>query len=130
MASVEDFLRAPSEELLERCSREQLLKIAEHFKLEVGDKRMKENIKAIVKAYLTELGVVRPKLQATGPEKLAVEKLAREAEIKRLEVEERRLSLSASAPCMDRPFKLHVDASDVGAGAVLFQCDDSGVERP
>lgn len=34
------------------------------------------------------------------------------------------------APCMDRLFKLHVDASDVGAGAVLFQCDDSGVERP
>lgn len=50
MASLEDFLRAPSEELLERCSREQLLKIAKHFKLEVRDKRLKENIKAFVKS--------------------------------------------------------------------------------
>ncbi len=35
-----------------------------------------------------------------------------------------------AAPCRDRPFQLHVDASDVGAGAVLFQADGSGVERP
>lgn len=51
---------------MERCLQEQLLKIAEHFKLEVGDKRLK-NIKAIVKAKLTDLGVVRPKLQVVGP---------------------------------------------------------------
>ncbi len=31
---------------------------------------------------------------------------------------------------MDRLFKLHVDASDVGAGAVLFQTDGSGVDHP
>ena len=35
-----------------------------------------------------------------------------------------------AAPCMDQPFQLHVDASDVGAGAVLFQSDTQGVERP
>lgn len=35
-----------------------------------------------------------------------------------------------AAPHMDQPFLLHVDAIDVGAGAVLFQCDDNGVERP
>ncbi|XP_038154575.1 uncharacterized protein LOC119792145 isoform X2 [Cyprinodon tularosa] len=34
------------------------------------------------------------------------------------------------APQWDRPFVLHVDASDVGAGAVLFQQDDDGVDRP
>ena len=34
------------------------------------------------------------------------------------------------APCMNRPFALQVDASDVGAGAVLFQCDSDGVEHP
>lgn len=26
-----------------------------------------------------------------------------------------------TAPSMDQPFKLHVDANDVGTGAVLFQ---------
>lgn len=35
-----------------------------------------------------------------------------------------------AAPCMVRPFQLHVDASDVGTGAVLFQADGSGVDRP
>lgn len=35
-----------------------------------------------------------------------------------------------AAPCMDQPFKLHVDASDVGAGAVLLQSDSCGVDRP
>ncbi|KAL3052737.1 hypothetical protein OYC64_005293 [Pagothenia borchgrevinki] len=31
---------------------------------------------------------------------------------------------------MVQPFQLHVDASDVGTGAVLFQADGSGVDRP
>ena len=66
MASVEDFLRTPSEECLERCSREQLVEIAEYYELDVGDKRMKENIKAIVKANLFETGVLGPQLQVAG----------------------------------------------------------------
>ena len=57
MASVEEFLKAPSEELLEGCSREQLVRIAEHYDLDVGDKRMKENIRNIVKANLIDRGV-------------------------------------------------------------------------
>ena len=35
-----------------------------------------------------------------------------------------------AAPRLDRPFKLQVDASDAGAGAVLSQVDERGVERP
>ncbi|CAG5925684.1 unnamed protein product, partial [Menidia menidia] len=67
MAAVDEFLREPSEEGLERCTREQLLKIAEHFQLEVGDKRSKDNIRAIIKANLTDSGVLGPtKLQATS----------------------------------------------------------------
>ena len=31
---------------------------------------------------------------------------------------------------MDHPFELQVDASDVGAGAVLLQKDTNGVDRP
>ncbi|KAJ8338705.1 hypothetical protein SKAU_G00354910 [Synaphobranchus kaupii] len=35
-----------------------------------------------------------------------------------------------AAPCMERSFSLQVDASAVGAGAVLLQRDESGVDRP
>ena len=35
-----------------------------------------------------------------------------------------------AAPDYRRPFKLAVDASDVGCGAVLFQEDDSGLDHP
>lgn len=34
------------------------------------------------------------------------------------------------APCMERPFELQEDESDVGTGAVLFQYEENGVERP
>lgn len=35
-----------------------------------------------------------------------------------------------AAPRWDRTFKIEVDASYVGAGAVLLQCDDLGVDTP
>lgn len=35
-----------------------------------------------------------------------------------------------AAPRLDHPFKVHVDASDVGAGVVLLQTDANGVGRP
>nr|XP_046229617.1 uncharacterized protein LOC124050808 isoform X1 [Scatophagus argus] len=123
MASVEEFLRAPSEELLESCSREQLVRIADYFSLDVGDKRMKDNIKSIIKANLVDRGMLGSKKQAvdlevgqvdmsgcgeasltfeqrrellllqTEMEKLAL--LRKEAEIKKMEMEERRLSFPA-----------------------------------
>lgn len=35
-----------------------------------------------------------------------------------------------AAPCMDKAFKLQVDASHVGADGVLLQGDEFGVDRP
>ena len=35
-----------------------------------------------------------------------------------------------AAPRLDQPFQLQVEASQVGAGAVLLQLDEQGIERP
>lgn len=35
-----------------------------------------------------------------------------------------------AAPQLDKPFQLQVDASQVGAGAVLLQTGESGIDRP
>ena len=35
-----------------------------------------------------------------------------------------------TSPNFDKPFKLHIDASDVGAGSVLLQDDDLGIDHP
>lgn len=35
-----------------------------------------------------------------------------------------------AAPQLDQPFKLQVDASQVGAGAVLLQTDEKDIDRP
>lgn len=52
MDLVEDFVNTPLEGLLYR---QQLLKIAEHFDLEVGDKHLKKNMKSIIKENLLVL---------------------------------------------------------------------------
>lgn len=111
MASVEDFVKAPSEKLLDRCSREQLVKIAEHFKMDVGDKRAKENMKQILKTNLLDAGVLQPKVQAVevqldsgeaAPTSSVLTFAQRERllmlqlELKRLELEELVLSLKSA----------------------------------
>lgn len=60
MAGVGGFIDAPSEKLLEQCSREQLVKIADHYDIAVGDKRLKENVKVILKENVYDMGVLIP----------------------------------------------------------------------
>lgn len=113
MARVEEFLRAPSEEMLEVFSCEQLVCIAEHFGLDVGDRRMKGNMKDIICANLSDKGFFEPAAQAASPVVDSVaasgfadttltfearrELLHMQLELKRLEVEEWRLC-SLKAP--------------------------------
>ncbi len=60
MSEIEEFIAAPSQESLDSFSKEQLLLVAEHFSVVVvGDKRLKENIKAAIKAKLLEIGQTR-----------------------------------------------------------------------
>jgi hypothetical protein len=61
MASiVEDFFRSPSEALLDSCKKDQLLSIADYFKVQIAATRLKDTIKCILKASLKEEGVQAP----------------------------------------------------------------------
>ncbi|KAF0038225.1 hypothetical protein F2P81_008709 [Scophthalmus maximus] len=55
---VEDFIDSPSVELLEQCNHEQLMKIDQHYHVEVEPKRTKENLRSIIQAHLQESGVL------------------------------------------------------------------------
>lgn len=58
MSLVEEFVNAPSVELLDHCTKDQLVKLAEHFEIELTDKRLKENIKLVLKKKLMEEGIL------------------------------------------------------------------------
>lgn len=59
MASVDEFFHSPSDHLLSQYTKDQLFKIADHYGIEIGDKRLKENIRAILKANLVEAGFLK-----------------------------------------------------------------------
>lgn len=61
MASkVQEFITAPSESLLNDLTKDQLLELAEHYKINLmsQDKRVKENIKILVKTDLSKRGLL------------------------------------------------------------------------
>ncbi len=57
---VEDFFTFPSEILLERCTKEELLQIAERFSVEITrNKKLKETLMHTVRSALVERGFWR-----------------------------------------------------------------------
>ncbi|KAG7500990.1 hypothetical protein JOB18_036574 [Solea senegalensis] len=62
MEAIDDFISAPSEELLCQLTKEQLLSLASHYDIEIasGDKRLKDNLREALKASLAEGGVLKP----------------------------------------------------------------------
>lgn len=58
MAGIAEFLKSPSEKILDGYTKEQLLKIAEHFDIDIGDKRLKDTVKSVLKANLFERKVL------------------------------------------------------------------------
>lgn len=59
MSTVERFVQAPFESVFEECTKDQLLKLAEHYKIEMADKKhLKTSLKLrVVKAgLLGEMG--------------------------------------------------------------------------
>lgn len=58
MATVASFVQSPSEDLLGSCTKEQLLKLVEYYDVDIGEKRLKEEIKVSLRAALMERGVL------------------------------------------------------------------------
>lgn len=63
MARVDAFVQSPSEELLNSCTKEQLLKLVEQYDVDIGDKRLKDDIKEVLKAALVQKEVLPGKMQ-------------------------------------------------------------------
>ena len=56
---VEDFIISPSEALLELFTKDQLFKIADHYEIELEDKRLKEStIRETIKTKLIEQAIL------------------------------------------------------------------------
>lgn len=54
MASIEDFVQSPSEDLLNSYKKDQLLKVADHYGVKLLKKSNKDEVLATLKAHLVE----------------------------------------------------------------------------
>lgn len=58
MAEIEEFLKSPTEVLLDRYTKDQLLRIVEYYEIEISDKHLKDTVKSILKANLKDKDVL------------------------------------------------------------------------
>ena len=56
------FAETPSEGFLDGCTKWHLLKIADHYKVGIGGKRLKDTVKSILKANLYEMEILPGKI--------------------------------------------------------------------
>ena len=65
MASVSSFVQSPTEAILNSCTKDQLLKLVEHYGIDIGDKKLEE-IKGALRAALIESGVLPATVQSNA----------------------------------------------------------------
>ncbi len=69
MTSLEEFVSSPSEEKLNPCSKQQLCRIVESYKLVGIDKRLrKDELRALIKGKLVDCGVLMDVSEMVGVE--------------------------------------------------------------
>ena len=56
--STVDFLESPSDELLNAFTKVQLMELAEHYIIDLGEKTLKKEIKQLLRTTLGEQGVL------------------------------------------------------------------------
>lgn len=104
MSSVlEDFFACPSEALLESCTKEQLVQIAERFSVDLTsqEKRLKETLVTTLKRSLVDRGVIEiiSESVVTTPAEVYSESETKFAE---LSLQEKQLCLEAAKICAQR----------------------------
>ena len=80
LALVEDFFETPSVGFLDGCQKEQLLKISDHYRFNISEKRLKDIVQSILKANLYEMEIFPGKLgnaaEAAGSASLVAQSTA------------------------------------------------------
>ncbi len=105
---VEDFFAYPKEILLERCTKEEILQIAEQFDVEVtsSDKKLKEMLMEVVKSALSERGVLEVRAQVIDPEESVSFPLRSDADqnvkFTEMALQEKQLYVDAEKLCAER----------------------------
>ncbi len=64
---VKVSVEAPTERFLDQCTKDQLVKIAEYYSIDVGDKRVKETVKANLKVKYLKMKVLGTAEAASFP---------------------------------------------------------------
>lgn len=93
---VEDFISSPSGALLDSCTKDQLFKIADHYGIEIGDRRVKDStIREIPKTKLIEQSILFEMPATAGQVKPHVGSLTFEQQecLLLLQLEQERLKL-------------------------------------
>lgn len=70
MASIEDFVESPNEDLLGTYKKDQLLRVADHYGLELPKKLNKEELLVEIKAQLVEKSVLSVFLGPTSQQSI------------------------------------------------------------
>nr|XP_033957166.1 uncharacterized protein LOC117460055 [Pseudochaenichthys georgianus] len=70
MASIEDFVESPNEDLLDTYKKDQLLRVADHYGLELPKKLNKEELLVEIKAQLVEKSILSVFLGPTSKQSI------------------------------------------------------------
>ena len=124
MEAIDDFISAPSEELLCQLTKEQLLSLASHYDIEIasGDKRLKDNLREALKASLAEGGVLKPSALPAYQHQLDLPQMSDavlEFRLKELAFKERQMHLEHERFLKELEFK-HAALSSSSSASAQF----------
>lgn len=102
MASVEDFVQSPSEELLNSCIKDQLLQLVQHYGVDVGDGKLKDEIKLCLRSVLVHRRVLPGKDETVNGTDLFSLTFEQKKELLLLEMEKEKMAMEQMRITLER----------------------------